>query len=162
MAAPLIAAAGLGAFQVISGFHQADSIRRQASITKKINEMNAQFIEVDAYEAEKFGFTEAAAYQTDIDQTIGSQRAGYAGQNVDVNFGTAAEVQGETQLTGFLNIIDIKARARAKSLGLKRDAITMRLNGQMQGQQAAIQAGNAQLQGITNAAQVGISAYARK
>jgi hypothetical protein len=154
--------AAAAAFQVVSGLHQAESIRANAAITAKINEMNAQALEFDAYQARLQGEAEVANYQTSIDQVVGQQRAGFAEQNVDVNFGTAAEVQAETRRTGFLNALEIQKQARARALGLTRQARNARIGSAMQDSQSSMAAQSAQTGGIVSAGMTALSGYARK
>lgn len=154
--------AALAGVQIWSGLQQAEMIREQSKLTQRISELNALFAEQDAYEAEKAGESEAARYQTTIDQTVGDQRTTMAAQGVDINFGTAAALQEETRLTGFLNTIDIKNQARAKALGYKQQARNIRLNGAMGASQAEMNASAAVTSGLMGAAATGISAYKRK
>lgn len=153
MAVPLMAVGlGISAFQLWSGLQQSHMIREQAGLQSRINSLNARYAELDAYEAEKYGFTQASRYQSVIDATVGSQRAAYASQGVDVSFGTAAAVQAESQLAGFLNKLDMQKEARQRALGLKVEASNIRLGGAMQRSQAEIQAFGAMAGGVTSAA----------
>lgn len=154
--------AAMAAFQIGAGLQQASLIRQQARVTAMVNEMNARYVEIDAYEAEKFGDTEAAAYQNTIDETVAEQRMAFVAQGVDLTYGTAAEVQKETRLVGFLNKLDIRVQARAKALGLKREAANIRLGSQMQLSQAKINASAAVTGGAIGAANTGLSYYSRK
>lgn len=155
------AAAGLAGLQLLSGFHQAEMIRRGAKLQQAINNMNAEFAEIDAYDAEVAGFTEAGRYESVIDSTVGEQRAGYAAQNVDVNFGTAKEVQEETKFTGFLNQLDMLRQGRERAKGYKTEARNLRLGGQFTRMQGDMDASIAIRSGVVSAAQTGLSGYAR-
>lgn len=156
-----VAYAALAGFEVISGLQQAELIRNQARLTQAMGEMNAKFAELDAYEAEKFGYTQSAEYQKEIDATISQQRAAYMDQGIDVNFGTAAEVQQETRLTGFLNKLALQRQARARAMGIKTQASNLRLGATMTGAQADINSRAAVAQGVIGGAKAGISAYER-
>lgn len=156
------AVAAMATLNVMSGFQQAEMIGRQADLTERLGEMNAKYAEIDAYEAEKFGESEVARYQKVIDSTIADQRLAYASQGVDVNYGTAAEVQEETQLTGFLNKLEIMKAAHSKAKGLRNEAANYRVGGFMNRVQSDMNAYGARASGIMNAANVGLSAYARK
>ena len=149
----------LAALQAASALKQADEIRRSADLTNQLNEINAKYADYDAYQTETFGQTEAARYQTTIDQTLGAQRAGYAAGNVDVNFGTAAEVQNETKLTGVLNIIDIQQQARMKAQGYRREARNIRSGMSVARSQAEMQANATVTAGLLNAGATGYRAY---
>lgn len=138
MAFPILLA--LAAAQAYSGYKQSEEIKQAAELQNALNEINAEYTEHDAYEAYKFGETEAAAYEPKISQTIGAQRTAYASEGVDVGYGTAAEVQKETRLTGQLNIIDIQNAARMKSLGLRQQADNIRRGMSVTKSQAEINA----------------------
>lgn len=152
----------VGGLQLYSGYRQSQMIMDQARLTNKINDANAKFIEMDAWEAERMGFSESARYQSVIDKTIGEQKVAFTEQNVDLTFGTVKDVQDQTKLTGFLNTLDIQTQARNKALGLKFQASNLRLGGQMGLSQASMNAYGALMGGITQGAATGISAYSKK
>jgi hypothetical protein len=159
--APLIAAAGVAALQLFQGQGQAEAIRQNAEYQRQVGDMNARFAEVDAYEAEKFGYTEVGRYQNIIDSTVGEQRANYAAQNVDVNYGTAADVQTETKLSGFLNQLELQRQAREKAMGFRREARNLRLGTSLTVTGAQTNAAAAETSGLLNAAATGLSGYER-
>ena len=146
------AAAGLGALQVWSGIQMGGMIRRQADLTAQISEMNAQFAEIDAWEAEKMGYTQTARYQSVIDATLDDQRAIMAAQGTDVGYGTAAELQAETRLTGFLNTLDMQQQARNQAYGFKTQASNFRLQGANQIMQGRVDSFGAVMGGVTSGA----------
>jgi hypothetical protein len=148
-----------GVFQIVGGAQQAEQIRRQARINEDINKLNAKYKGYEAYEAEKYGYTQAARYESVVTKTIGEQRAGYASQNVDVNFGTAAAVQEESRVNGFLNALDLQKQARSKAYGLKLDQSNIRFGMYLQSQVAEAQAYGAQASGVMNAVNTGVSGY---
>ena len=155
-------AAGVAVYQIYSGLKQAESIRRQARLTAQLNELNAKYIEYDAWQAEAFGSTEQARYQTEIDRVAGDQKVAYASHGVDINYGTAAEVQGESRLTGVLNKIEIQNQANLRAMGLKRQANNVRFSSMMQTNQAEANAQAATTAGVASGINTGLSAYARK
>lgn len=154
--------AALAAFQVASGFQQAQMIRENADLQNRVNDFNAAFAELDAYQAERQGFTDVSRYQTVVDKTLSDQRSAYAAQGVDVNYGTAAEVQAETRLTGILNMFDLQRQAREKAMGFKTEAINIRLQGGMRRLQSDLDASGVQRQAVIGAVSTGISGYTRK
>lgn len=159
MAAALIA--GAMALQAWDGLQQAESIRRSSAMQQRIDEMNAKYAEIDAYEAEKYGYTQVARYQTTIDQTSSEQKSILAAKNVDINFGTAAEVQADTKVAGMLNSVDLMNQARKRAFGLRTQASNLRLQGAMGGMQAEINAQGAQRHGLVSAGVTGLSMYTR-
>ena len=161
MPASLYAAGALAGLQIMNARHQAEAIREQSRLTRMINDMNADFLELDAFEMEKYGETQAAFYQSDIDQVVGEQRTVMAAQNIDLNYGTAKELQRETEVNGFLNQLEMRKQARAKALGIRREARNMRLSGAMATSQANINARATETAGLIDAGRTGISAYSR-
>lgn len=153
--------AAQGAFQIMSGLQQAEMMRESGKLAREIAEMNARFAEIDAYEAEKFSLTESARYQSKVDQTVSDQRTGMAAQNIDITSGTAAAIQEETKLTGFLNTLDIEAQGRARAMGLRRQAGNIRMGGSQSNAQADLNAGATVRGSLISGLQSGISAYER-
>lgn len=135
---PYFAAAS--AFQILSGAQQAEIVRGNAELSRMIGEMNAQQAEIDAYNSEQDGLSEVARYQTAIDQVEGQQRVVNAANDVDSNFGTAAELIKESKLTGYLNKLDIINKAHEEAMGYKRQAANYRLGGQQAEAQGAYNA----------------------
>lgn len=161
MSGPAIAYAAIGGLQMWSALQQADQIRANARLQERIGRMNARFAEIDAYEAEKMGFSESARYQNVVDDIISDQRTIMAANNIDITTGTAKELQEESRLTGFLNQLDVQKNARAKALGLKVEASNIRLGNSMTGIQSEINAGATTRAGIMDAARYGVEAYRR-
>lgn len=157
----LIAAGVLAGIQLAGGYQQAEIIGYQTRLKERIDKMNSDRAEMDAFDAEAAGFGEIARYQNVIDSTVADQRTGYAAQGVDVNYGTAADVQKETRVTGMLNQLDMEKQAREKALGFTREARMIRIGSQASRMTADAQAGAAQFAGITGAASTMISGYSK-
>lgn len=134
--------------EVISGLQQADMIQRNAQLSERVNELNAKYADIDAYNARVAGYSHVARYQTVIDQTIGAQREAMAAKGQDVNFGTGAEVQAQSKLNGFLNQLDIQNQARNTAAGYTRQAMGYRLNEGSIAEQANINASGAMTRGL--------------
>ena len=150
-------ALAMAAFQMISGAQQAEVVRANAELSKQVNDMNAEFAEIDAFNAENTGRAEEARYQTTIDQTVGAQKVALASKDVDINFGTAKELQNQTKLTGFLNQIDIRNQAHNQALGYKGQARNLKLASYTQAAEAALQAGAIQSSSMMRGAETVIS-----
>ena len=147
----MAAAEGFAALQLMQGMNQANAVRKQSRLNKDIAEMNAEALEYDAYEAEKYGYSQSARYASVVNGIIGDQNLAYAVNNIDVTSGTAAEVIQESRVVGFLNTLDIQREARNKAKGLKMQAISTRLGGGYQYMQGNAQAGNIMTSAIFNA-----------
>lgn len=157
----LIAAAALAAFQIASGYQQGEMIRENARLKREIDDLNIESAHVDAYNARKEGYTEVSRYQNVIDQTVGEQRAAFAAKGVDVNYGTASEVQAETEFTGYLNKLDIFKKANERAQGFEKEAANMRLSSSMSFRQAETDAAGAQMRGLGQGLGTAISGYSR-
>ena len=149
----------LAAYQLYASEQQAGAIRDNAEEQRRINELSAMQFEIDAMEAEKYGFTDAARYETRISDTIGQQKVGYAAQNVDVSSGTAAQAIEESRVAGDLNKMDQVRRGREKARGLRRDAINVRMGSQARSAQAERDAQSTIRTGYINAANTGLTGY---
>lgn len=148
-----------GGLQLWSGYQQAELIEGQTDLQQDINDLNAQYVEYDAWEAERFGYTQAARYSGVVDSVVGSQRAGYAAEGVDVNFGTAAQVQEDSRLNAHLNALDIQKAARAKARGLRVEASNIRLQGELLGIEGDLTATSRETAGIFGFLGSGARAY---
>ena len=124
MAVPLYA--GIAAYQLISGFVQADMVAKQAAIQKQIDEENAKLAEYDAWRTEAFGQTAVAQYQQQIDQAAGAAKVSAAGAGVSLQEGSLSEVVAENEMVGIMNQMEIENQAREKALGYTRQARSIR------------------------------------
>jgi predicted polyphosphate/ATP-dependent NAD kinase len=116
-----------------------------------ISQMNEQYADLEAFETSQ-GTLRALAgrgLKPKVSKSVGSQRVAMAAENVDVNFGTAKEIQNESRLNTFLNVLDIRQQGRAQSaLGIKRDARNATIQAMVNGGAAELQASATQTSGI--------------
>lgn len=152
------AVAGL---ELAGGYFASQNIKETAEINRDISNMNAEFAELDAYDAHVQGFTRQAQYQSVIDQTIGEQQAFMTAQGIDVNYGSAASVQNESRFFGQLNLMQIQRQAQEQTLGYQRQARDYRVGGSLQYSGDIARAGQAQFAGFASAAKSGLTGYER-
>ena len=143
--------AAMAAFQLASSYFAAENARDTAELNNNIADWNAEFAELDAYDAEIEGETQIAQYQAVVDANLSDQRTILAAKDVDVNYGSAAEVSKESRFIADINRMEIEKQAQEKALGYKRQARDFRLSGDIErgaaeGRASAIQAG-----GVTSA-----------
>jgi opacity protein-like surface antigen len=148
----------LAGAQVISAAQQAEMIQKQAKVQQRINEINAEFSELNAWEAMGDAQGEAARYDTQVSDVLGKQHAAFSGADVQIGYGTAGAVDADTRTMGMLNVLELQRRGRQQAFQHKIQAINQRLSGYMTGLQADIDAGAAIRQGTFAAAQTGIEA----
>ncbi len=152
---------GVMAIQAWSGLQQADTIRQNGRLQKMIDDQNEKYAEIDQFNARKAGYSEAARYGSVVDQTIGKERAGYAAQKVDLNYGSAKQVQTDNQVIGFLNNLDLQKQARDKAAGYQREAMNIRVNSTFKEMQSGLDASAAASHGFMSALSTGVSGYSR-
>lgn len=157
----MYAQAGLAALQLAGGYFAAQNMRESARLNQDIANMNAEFAELDAYDAVTEGYTEQARYQSVIDQTLGEQQLAFTAQDVDVNYGTASAIVEETKFTAEMNLMEIEKHAQEKALGYKSQARQFRSGGVMQKAEADTRAAATMSNAVMGAAQTGLSGYRR-
>lgn len=151
----------LAGSQLIGGYQQADAIKGSADVQQSINDMNAKYEEQDAFNAQKSGYSQADRYSTVVDSTIAKQRTNEAAAGQAVGYGTAGAVEGDSKLTGMVNVMQIQRQAREQAHGFQVQAINTQLGGAMQEQQAQMDASAAINKGFTGALSTGVSGYER-
>ena len=160
MAAPLLYG-GVAALNLVGGYFASENIKESARLNQDISEMNAQFAELDAYDAEIEGFTQEARYQSVIDTTLSDQRLVAAATDVDVGFGSTADLARETAFIGELNKMEIEKQAHEQAAGFKTQAKQFRLQGFMQNLEAQTKASAALFGGVTSALGIGLDAVGK-
>lgn len=152
---------GMAALQIAGGYFAAQNIKATAELNRDISDMNAEFAELDAYDAEIQGGTNQAKYQSVIDNTLADQSAMMNAQDIDASYGSAASIKEESVFNGKLNLMEIEKQAQQAALGYKRQARDINLGGAMEYGAARTKAGQAMFQGIVGAADSGLTGYSR-
>jgi len=145
---------------ILNAESQATNINFQSRLNREMSAMNTEFALHDAWEAERYGFTESARYQATIDETVSEQRTAMAAQGVDITSGTALQLQQQSKLVGFLNTLSIQQEARNKAKGLKMQALGMKLNSIFNTLESSMLANNTRTAGYLSAINNGITGYA--
>lgn len=83
---------------------------------------NAAVASVQAEDAVARGAQEESRFRTGVRGLIGSQRAGFAGGNIDVGFGSAVDVQADSAFLGELDALTIRTNAAREAWGYKVQA----------------------------------------
>lgn len=153
--------AAIAVAQVVSGISRSKAIKRAARRQAAINEVNARWAEYQAGEEERYGYTQAARHLAQVDNIVSDQRTMLAVQGVDVNYGSAAQVQQESKSIGFLNSLDIISQGRKRAMGLKTQAMSYRLQGQAAVAQGKSDANAAVTSGFIDATATAYGGYAK-
>jgi len=121
------------------GSKNAKLILEGSNINAGIDEFNAGVYEGQATDAVTRGQETEKRFRVQIKGLIGSQRASYAGQGLDVSSGSAVDVQEDTARQGELDAIAIQVNAareawgyQVQAKGLRRRADATRKLGKLQ------------------------------
>ncbi|MCO7513713.1 hypothetical protein NJF44_01335 [Pseudomonas guariconensis] len=100
----------------------AQQAQQQGAATAEANLQNAAFADAAASDAIKRGEFEADQSRIDTRAMIGAQRAGFAANGIDVNSGSAADVQDDTAALGEQDALTIKNNAAREAWGYRTQA----------------------------------------
>ncbi len=110
----------------VGGAMQYDALGKSGQFEQNGLEKKAQYEDWRAADALQRGDLEAAKSGVSNRNIIGNQRVGYAAQGVDVNTGSAADVQASTAGVGAMDRATIKTNAWRESLGYTQEADNLR------------------------------------
>ncbi len=130
-AAVLALTAVNAATDIYTSYTKSQALKAQGKYTQQMDEANARIADLNATDSINRGNVKAdQTFQkgTDIQ---GSQRAGFAGQGVDVNSGTAADLQDETGKNATLDAMTVRSNAWREAWGFKTNAIDDRAKGRL-------------------------------
>lgn len=114
-----------------SGFVQGRALREEGSYQRQVLEDRAAMAELQGKDARRRGEEEAAAVRRRTRQVIGSQRAAAAGQNLEVDAGSAAQLQADAAAVGALDAETARNNAWREEFGLRAEADELRLAGRI-------------------------------
>ncbi len=154
------AAFGIGAISsASSAYAQSQAIKAQSYYQSGVSKLNAELSEIKAEDAIRQGYMESRDYQKEVDSMISDQRVAYAAQGVDVNFGSAADIQRETRLQGAMDVLKIKNNSYLEAWGYKSEAINDTAAGRFTEVSGRNNARNTLITGGMNSVSYGLQAY---
>ena len=128
----MVGAAAATAFLTLSqANNQAQAEGAQGLYQKWIQDRNAAEAERQAKDRIAAGDLEASQIHSATNQLVGTQRAAYAAQGVDVSRGSAAIVQQQTKALGELDAITLRSNAIREAYGYKRQAMDYSMSGEV-------------------------------
>lgn len=98
---------------------------------KQIADYNAQVAELQAEQALKRGREDESRLRLQTRQTAGSQRAALAAMGIDVDDGTAGQIQDDTTYFGELDALTIRNNAALEAWGYRTQATDYRMQGDL-------------------------------
>lgn len=130
-----VGAAGLSAYGQIRAGQSAAKAgvaeREAAESQGELADYNANVAELQAADAIARGAEEENRFRMGVRGIIGAQRAGFAGSNIDVGFGSALDVQADAAFLGELDALTIRTNAAREAWGFKVEAEDLRQRGRI-------------------------------
>ncbi len=99
---------------------------RAGAAAAERDQFNASVADLQAKDALAGGADEESQFRTQVRGLIGTQRVGFASQNVDVRSGSAADVQADAAYLGELDAQRIRANAARQAWGFQVQAADYR------------------------------------
>ena len=113
-------------------------LAQQASESQaQITDYNAQVADLQATDAIERGAEAESKFRTQVRGAIGAQRAGIAGGNVSVGFGSAVDVQADAAYLGELDALTIRTNAGREAWGYKVQGEDLRRRAAVQRKEGA-------------------------
>lgn len=143
-----VAMAGVSLY---SGYAQSEAEKGLGRLEESRNRFNARMAEYAAEDAIRRGDREAGKVRQMGKRVRGAQRAGFAGQGVDVNVGTPVELQEETSLLAEEDMRAVKNNAWREAFGYKVQAADYRMAASYARYASRTRARTTMLTGVMNA-----------
>lgn len=159
------AAAAIFAFsavmQGVSAYSQSKAQKSEGSYESSILESNARMADAQSEDAIFRGDQEAARQRENVKKLIGAQRAAMGAQGIEVNDGSALDVQADTAGQGAIDELTIKNNAWREAWGYRVQANDLRTQGQFAKLSSENKARNTILTAGANIISDGASAYTK-
>lgn len=124
--APIAVAAAGTAYKIYSekkgASKQAEALELQGEYQKEMFMRNAKFAGQNADDAIARGDIVSQDLRNQTKRLIGSQRAAMAAQGIDIESGSALQIQADTKYMSELDVAKIKANAIREAYGYKMEA----------------------------------------
>lgn len=147
---------GMGLFQYGLAGAQAEGIKAKADFEASQMEFNSRMAELEAKQVLKRKEEAISDYGSKASKMIGSQRAALAAQGIDIDSGTASDIQEETKEVVAQDIMRISNNAWREAWGYKTQAKNLSLSAMATRIGGANQSRMTLLSGGVNAIQGGI------
>jgi hypothetical protein len=122
--------AGASAYGQVKGGREAKrqgALQQQAAESQaELSDYNASVADLQATDATQRGEEEANHYRQGVRTLVGEQRATFAASGVNVDFGSAGEVQQDSAFLGELDALTIRTNAAREAWGYKTQAYDFR------------------------------------
>ncbi len=151
-----------GALTLTGAANKAKAEKVQGAYQNSMLQANATFADMQSQDALRRGDKEASSLEKKGKSLIGSQRAAFAAQGIQVDTGSALDVQLDTAEQVRLDALTIKNNAWRESWGYEVQASNLRYQGKFAQLGANTAASNTLLTGGLQAANYGAQAYSAR
>lgn len=145
-----------GGTSLISASNQSKALEAQGQFQQKSYDFNSKLADLQATDALKRGETDATNYKKGIVKTIGAQRASMAAQGIELDSGSALEIQQDTAHIGEQDAMTIRNNAAREAWGYKVQALDYTTKGQFAASSSQFQASSTMLTGNLEALGYGL------
>lgn len=146
----------------ISNVLGAVSSYEQGKYLNKVAKVNAGISERAGRDAVKRGNIDADEQRQQTGQVLGAQRTAFAANGVDVNSGSAGQVQNDTAALGELDALTLVNNAAREAYGYQVQAMDQRQQGKLAKYQGKMDAIGSILGGAEKAASMGMFGKGKK
>lgn len=105
-----------------AGLAQQEASNSEAALS----DFNANVADLQAQDATERGAQEESRFRTQVRGAIATQRVGFAGDNIDVGYGSAADVQADAAKLGEMDALTIRQNAAREAWGYKVQSYDLR------------------------------------
>ena len=153
--------AGMAGLSLYQAYGNSKSAEAEGEFKKQQFETNAKLAEMQSDDAMRRGYKAVEQIRTKAHQTKGAQRAALAAQGLDINSGSAAEIQDDTDRMSEEDVATAKTNAWREAWGYKMQAVNASGAAQMASIAGRNQARNSLLTGGIQALNYGTQAYGK-
>ncbi len=132
-----------------SALYGAAAQRKAGEANAEIAGINARIADMQADDALRRGEKDEKRHRLDVKKFIGSQRVALAAQGIEVDSGTALELQEETAGLGELDALTIRNNAAREAWGYRVQAQDATYRGEIALQNSKMQANATLLEGAS-------------
>ena len=158
----MAATAALVGLQLIGASAEADALKQQGEHAQFTADMNARLFEMEAADALKRGEENVENYKKQARQLQGSQKVALAAQGIEIDSGSALDIQSDTEAQIAEDIATIKNNAWRQSFGYEQEAVSERMAGQYANLASRNKANTTLLAGGINAASTAFAGFGGK
>lgn len=116
---------GKGLLSLFGGISDSNAIKQQTEFSKDQLLLNQQVAEIQSKQAEEVGQFEASVSENRTASIVGEQKVSQASSGIDVNTGTAKQVQEQTAEVGAKDVQEIHNNAAMSAWGFKVKSLNL-------------------------------------